>query len=292
MRVFFRDVFCTFLPNAVCYLECMNKQTSNIPCETSYGGDACLAESGDTKRSYFWKTTELSVLRMLCECGASRDEVASKLPGRTEAAIYQKTTELGLNCPWIRTDKTKCNYEAIDQAIKARLVAGTGPRAIKELSTEFNKPAWWISRRAGQLGLSSPRLKEPDWTQPEFDILDSCGEEGVNIVRRQLMLSGYLRTVGSINAAMRRREVERLTLSSMSARGVAEMMGVDGNTVLRWIEHRHLRAEPVGNTWRINKRDLRRWLLDHPTLFDLKRVRQEWFMAIMLNDKNNSLIGF
>jgi len=56
---------------------------------------------------------------------------------------------------------------------------------------------------------------------------------------------------------------------------------VDGKTVARWIEHCGLKARPTEGTWRIDRRELRKWLLNNPDSFDLRKVHQVWFMELM-----------
>lgn len=222
---------------------------------------------------------ERKTLGTLCSTGASREAVRQALPGRTDSAVDQKATELGLVVPWMRVGSAA--NENLDLALKERLSEGCEKGAMKELANQFNVPPWLVSRRAGQLGLSKARLKEPDWTDPEVEIVDIFGEEGAARVHRELRLAGFERSVGSVSTMVRRRQIEKLAMPSMSARGVAEMMGVDGKTVVRWIEVLGLKARQVDGTWRIGKRELRKWIFDNPTSFDMRKVRQEWFLRIL-----------
>jgi excisionase family DNA binding protein len=258
--------------NNAIFLGVDSKDSSNV--------DACDEQS--SKPGYFWTTTEVAQLRRLCEAGAARSEVIRALAGRSVVAIQQKAIEIGVEYPWMVG--TLATNPEITQAIRNRLSVDCSAGAIKALSEELDRPAWWISRKAGQLGLVKPRLKEADWSQNEFYLLEEYGEEGAQAVQRQLRLAGFERTVASVGVMLKRKQIERMATPSMSARAVSEMMGVDGKTVVRWIESRALKARRIGATWQIGKRDLRRWLIANPVSFDLKKVRQEWFMAIMRND--------
>ena len=245
--------------------------------------EAMVERSEQTARKqYFWTTVEVAVLTRLCTSGAVWEEFENSLPGRTQVGIYQKAVELGLDVPWVRA--TTAANDDLDEDIRKTLGSGKERGAVKALADKYKLPSWQISRRATQLGLTAPRLKEPDWCDEELRILDHAGEAGPSIAHRELRLSGYERTVSSVVSMMKRRRVERMASPSMSARGVAEMMGVDGKTVVRWIEVLGLEANRVEGTWRIGKAELRHWLISHPTSFELRKVRQEWFMALMRVD--------
>lgn len=231
------------------------------------------------RNNYFWTMPEELLLKRMCLSGSTMHEVAQHLKNRSDAAIMQKASELGLT---LKNDKRlKADRPAIDECLRSRLEDGAEKGVIKSIAEAHNLPAWYVSRRAGQLGLTRPRLKEADWSPEEIAIADTYGEDGHVIVRKRLRLAGFVRTEGSVSMMLKRRQIELLAQPSMSARGVAEMMGVDGKTVVRWIESMKLKAKRVDDTWRIGHKDLRKWLLDHPTSFDLKKVRQVWFLKIM-----------
>lgn len=236
----------------------------------------------EAKRHYFWTTTEVSALQRLCESGTDWSDLAKALPGRSEVAVYQKAVELGFTRPWTKSQRP--DYSHIDHALQDRLTGNPGSGAIKQIAEDLKVPAWLVSRRAGQLGLSKGRLKEPNWTSAEIEIVDRYGEEGVALVMRHLRASGFQRSVGSISSMLRRRQVEQLGHMGLSARAVAEMMGVDGKTVVRWIEVLGLPAKSHEGIWQISRKSLRKWLLDNPASFSLEKVRQDWFMGLMRGD--------
>ncbi len=240
---------------------------------------SCGELKGSAARSYFWTTTEISALRRLVETDCNWTEVACALPGRSEVAVYQKACELGYTRPWVKS--ASVDYTMIDKTLQERVAGHKSTGVIKQIASELKVPAWQVSRRAGQLGLSRGRLKENNWTEAEIDILDAHGDTGVAAVLRKLKSCGFERSFGSISVMMKRRQIERLGHLSLSARAVAEMMGVDGKTVVRWIEAVDLKAKFDSGVWQIAQKDLKKWLLSHPTSFDLKKVRQDWFMSLM-----------
>lgn len=246
----------------------------------STAGYATGETGEDERKSHLWRTTELSTLRQLCQRDCTWEEVEAALPGRSPSGIYQKALEEKLECGWMR-GRLAAN-EALDGELRRRIEIGPQVGDIKKLAERYNLPAWYVSRRAGQLGLTTPRLKEPEWDDEEIEIVDRYGEDGAAAVHRQLRIAGFNRTPGAVCMAIKRRKIEKLSTGSMSARAVAELMGVDGKTVARWIEHCGLKARRVeGNAWGVARKELRRWLLDNPDWFDLRKVRQAWFMNLM-----------
>lgn len=242
--------------------------------------DAAAAGSNAPRKKYLWTTTEIAALRRVCAQRCSWDEAKAALPGRSEVAVYQKATELGLQPTWVR--ERRAANEELDEEIRRRLGADNAAAGeVTAIAAQFQMPAWYVSRRASQLGVGRSRLKEPEWNSAELEILETYGEDGPAVVHRQLRLAGSQRTLGSVCMALKRRNIEKLARSSMSARATAELMGVDGKTVVRWIEHCGLKARPTGGTWSIDRREFRKWLLNHPDSFDLRKVRQVWFMDLM-----------
>lgn len=80
--------------------------------------------------------------------------------------------------------------------------------------------------------------------------------------------------------------------SFYSGKGLADALGIDSHVVTRWIKAGHLRAEPRGtkrteqqggDSYRIREKDVRRFILEHPTEIDLRKVDQLWFLDLITN---------
>ena len=256
------------------------KPTPQQSVETMPAANADQAGLGAPRKKYFWTTTEIAALRLVCAQRRSWEGVEAALPGRSEAAVYQKATELGLQPSWVR--ERRAASEKLDEEIRRRLGDGKAkPGAVAAIAAQFQTPAWYVSRRAGQLGVARSRLKEPEWSEAELEILETYGEAGPETAHCQLLAAGWQRTLSSVHMALKRRSIEKLSEPSMSARLAADLMGVDGKTVVRWIEQCGLKARPTGGTWRIDRRDFRNWLLANSDAFDLGKVHQLWFMDLM-----------
>jgi hypothetical protein len=75
--------------------------------------------------------------------------------------------------------------------------------------------------------------------------------------------------------------------SFYSASGLAQALGIDSHAVTRWIKSGHLKAkcrgtarteQQNGDIYLIHEKDVRRFILEHPTDIDLRRVDQIWFL--------------
>jgi hypothetical protein len=80
--------------------------------------------------------------------------------------------------------------------------------------------------------------------------------------------------------------------SFYSAIGLAQALGIDSHAVARWIKSGHLKAKSRGTArterqngdiYLIHEKDVRRFILEHPTDIDLRRVDQLWFLDLITN---------
>ena len=77
-----------------------------------------------------------------------------------------------------------------------------------------------------------------------------------------------------------------------SAYSLAQALGIDPQAVTRWIKSGHLKAksrgtargkQQNGDIYLIQERDIRRFILEHPTDIDLRKVDQLWFLDVITN---------
>ncbi len=80
--------------------------------------------------------------------------------------------------------------------------------------------------------------------------------------------------------------------SFYSANGLAQALGIDSHAVTRWIKSGHLKAkrrgtarteQQNGDIYLIHEKDVRRFILEHPTDIDLRKVDQLWFLDLITN---------
>jgi hypothetical protein len=77
-----------------------------------------------------------------------------------------------------------------------------------------------------------------------------------------------------------------------SAYSLAQALGSDPHAVTRWIKSGQLKAkfrgtargpQQNGDSYLIQEKDIRRFILEHPTSIDLRRVDQIWFLDLITN---------
>jgi hypothetical protein len=80
--------------------------------------------------------------------------------------------------------------------------------------------------------------------------------------------------------------------SFYSANSLARALGIDPHAVTRWIKSGHLKAKfrgaergphQNGDIYLIYEKDVRRFILEHPTDIDLRKVDQLWFLDLVTN---------
>lgn len=160
---------------------------------------------------------------------------------------------------------------------------------IKALAMELGWPKWVINRRARILGLSRPR--EGPWSLKELAILERYAHLTNEAIRRNLGESGFHRTATAI-----RFRVEHLRLRQNTpyhtASSVASCFGVDHHCITRWIHLGYLKAKPRGtartaeqggDTLLFHEREIRRFIIDHPTQFDIRKCDQVWIIDLLAN---------
>jgi len=236
-------------------------------------------QAGARVRPYFWTTPEVATLSQLWDEGRGLQLLLTALPGRSQSAIEQKASDIGLP----KSEQAHPIGPRADDDVDAEITAAysNGERgAVQKLSASLGVPHWWISRRAGQLGLVKPRLKEPDWTVAELEILERASKDGAAMAHRALRLAGFDRSVGAV--ASRIKAIGSLEHGdALSARGLATLMGADEKTVVRWITTSGLEAARSGAGWRITRKAVRAWVIAHPQSVNLQCVDACWFIDLL-----------
>jgi hypothetical protein len=240
-----------------------------------------------------WTTVELSAIRQHYPTGGI-EAVEPHLQGRTRSAIYQQARILKLRSP--KWSKPIREYwpkdERIDNVIR-RLHASPPERgAVEDLAKRLGRPAWWVSRRARELGLVTPRFREAPWSDAEIAIVEDNAELTLQRVQAKLKKAGYTRTITAIAVKRKRIGLRVERDGRRPARDVARLLGYDDSTIARWIRMGRLKAREYGqdrsdgrvNAWEITDRDLREFLIQNPTALELRRIpaaNQPWLIELL-----------
>ena len=160
---------------------------------------------------------------------------------------------------------------------------------IRQLAEQVGIPHWTLKKRARELGLA--RTKEKPWSEPELAILARYAWMSDERIRLKLKAAGYARTVTGVHLKLKRMRF-KCAPSFYSGKGLAQALGIDSHVVTRWIKSGHLRAQlrgtargeqQGGDIYLIREKDVRRFILEHPTEIDLRKVDQLWFLDLITN---------
>jgi len=160
---------------------------------------------------------------------------------------------------------------------------------IRHLAEQVGIPHWALKKRARELGLA--RTKEKLWSEPELAILARYALMSDERIRLKLKAAGYARTVTAIHLKLRRMRFKS-DPDFYSGKGLADALGIDSHVVTRWIKSGHLKAtfrgtargeRQGGDIYLIREKDVRLFVLEHPTEIDLRKVDQLWFLDLITN---------
>jgi DNA-directed RNA polymerase specialized sigma24 family protein len=243
-----------------------------------------------SSKRYHWTTREIAALSRTYQHGIIA--CMDALPGRSDRAIYGMAGKLGLKSPRMPAARRQwSSTEHVDDAIR-RGYQKPDRGTINRLAIDIQRPRTWIRDRAIKLGIAVPRYKPLPWS-PEEDLIvrELAGQRKPASIQRALRKDGFARTETAIVVRMKRLGESRVieSVDEYSGRQLADMMGVDGKTVSTWVSKGLLRAKEVGEprsdgratTWRIKRKDVRRFIIDHTAHVDLRKVEKFWFVDLL-----------
>ena len=198
----------------------------------------------------------------------------------------------GPSCARVQGRRKYVFTDQIDHLI--REIYLSPPRAktrpgIRLLAKKVGMPHWALKKHARELGLA--RTKELPWSERELEILFRYAWMSDERIRLKLKAAGYARTVTGIHLKLKRMRFKH-DGSFYSATGLPQALGIDSHAVTRWIKSGHLRAkfrgtartaQQNGDIYLIHEKDVRRFILEHPTEIDLRKVDQLWFLDVLTN---------
>ena len=127
--------------------------------------------------------------------------------------------------------------------------------------------------------------------EAELAILERCAWMSDERIRLKLKAAGHSRTATAVHLKLKRMRFKSDS-SFYSAKGLADALGIDSHVVIRWIKAGDLRAQlreterterQGGDTYLIREKDIQRFILEHPTEIDLRKVDQLWFLDLITN---------
>lgn len=239
-----------------------------------------------------WTTREIAIVRKHYAEGGVRP-CMELLPHRSEGAIYQVAQRLGVRAPktWSPPPVPYTTNDWIDAQIRRTYTQEHDRGAVTRLARRVDRPRHWVSRRAAQLGVRNERKKQMPWSAEELEILERYAFLHPGTIRKHLARAGHDRTETAIILQMRRQELYASDNPDVfSARSLAELMGVEGKTVMRWIDqgmlratrHKPMRESEPGRQFDITRASVRRFMVEYTHHFDHRKV-DKWFLVDTLS---------
>lgn len=240
-----------------------------------------------------WTVAEQDIIRSVYPNGGIK-AAAARLPERSPLAIYSQASKLGVKKDGEPSTPRRF-YPAtpeIDAAIFDTYGRAANGREAKvaNLAAALDRPRWWVSTRARRLGLVPPRFKEPPWTRDEIYTLEATRGQSLRAIRRKLAERGHRRTETAIKLKLNRAGIGRDDPLHYSGRQLAALLGLDSKTVSSWLQAGHLygRARGTrrldvqgGDTWKIGRRDVRKFVIEHPERIDFHKVDKLWLIELL-----------
>lgn len=238
----------------------------------------------------FWTTRELQVLRDTYPT-QGLEACVEALPGRTAKAIYGKCGALKLFAPQERRGGPRnprySDNTAVDATLRRVYPTCASSAELSRLAQAVMRPRWWVHKRAQRLGLITSRFKPLPWSAGENEIIRERATQHPATIAKALEKAGFTRSQTAIVTQLKRLGASRVDDNPdlLSARGLGELMGVDGGTVSGWIAKGMLRARKVekgvSGDWGIHVRDVRTFVIENTAHVDLRKVDRFWFVDML-----------
>jgi hypothetical protein len=219
-----------------------------------------------------------------------KSPVIRKVDGECVAACQRYREQPDAHCAKAQDRHKYIFTDQIDQLIREIYLSHPGARkqrSIRMLAKKVGMPHWALKKRARDLGLA--RAKEQPWSEPELTILERYAWMSDERIRLKLKAAGYSRSATGIHLKLRRMQFKH-DPSFYSANGLAQALGIDSHAVTRWIKCGHLKAKlrgtkrterQGGDIYLIREKDVRRFILEHPTEIDLRKTDGLWLLDVI-----------
>lgn len=234
----------------------------------------------------FWTGREEKIMREIYPAGGV-PACLPLLPGRSASSIYNRAGSMGLRRPGrqgrVEDRQRWSTSEHIDALIRRTYAQDTSRNAIQRLARSVGRPRWWVSKRAMQLGLVTPRFRQPAWTEVETALIAEQAHRHPRTLQLLLARHGFRRTETAITVKLKRLGADRTDPDHFTATALASVMGVDAKTVSAWIAKGWLRAArrgtdrvaaQGGDQWWIHRRDVRAFIVANTAAVDIRKVEK------------------
>jgi hypothetical protein len=189
-----------------------------------------------------------------------------------------------------------------DQADRAIREAYSSPElgrsAIKALERRLGIPRQIVFRRALKLGLTPRHTRQPRWSATEERLLQQHAWKAPDVIARHLRKAGFQRSATAVALHLNRtigltRDDARIDAGVYKANEVARLLGVDGRTLMGFIERGELPAQRFDGRsdgraiyWLVKEKDLRNLLMNYTAHFNFGRIDKYWLVDLLSGRSN------
>lgn len=237
-----------------------------------------------------WTAAEVEILREHYPAGGL-PACLPLLPGRGERAIYIKVAALGLrSARKRRTPTTWTSNQFIDGLICRSYRDDPRRGRTLRLAAKLNRPPYWVSYRARQLGLVNEKGPGRPWSQAEQDLIVANAAKKPITVAKIMKRRGFVRTPGAIQARLNAQHIDRTDDDHYTGNGLALLMGVNVHKIAVWIDRGWLKAKRSSGErthYSIHRNAVRRFIVENVGEVDLRRVDKVWFVELLAGSSCN-----
>lgn len=200
---------------------------------------------------------------------------------RTQASVQIFAARHGFNRP--ASDLIQPS-EFLDARIRSAYAEGRG--AALRLARSAGISLGWITRRAGELGLSMRPGHSTPYSREEAEFVEAHTHLSRHRISTMMRERGWKRTAASIECFIKYHGVAD-NGDFLSPNGLAMCLGVQRKTIWRWTEAgelpAHLRdGKDESGAWRTYAlTDVARFIVQHPHRIDLRKVDGPWLIDLL-----------
>jgi DNA-binding transcriptional regulator YiaG len=175
--------------------------------------------------------------------------------------------------------------EEMDRLIRGVYTAGYGTRErgryARQLAVRFQFPFYAVKMRAQQLGLTHDTRKP--WSREEIEFL----EDSAGVLSSKQIAKKLHRGVISVQSKMEELKISRRIVDGLASEDLASIFGVTHQTVTKWERSNWL----FRSNGRFQEESVRQFIRAHPEQYDLRRVDQQLFKALLFPSASCFLVA-
>lgn len=223
--------------------------------------------------------------------------------GRTEASVRRKATRLQQPCRHDYEAPTTQPPRHLWTAAEDQYVRQQWPNVIhrktnaQRVADHLGVSATQTRVRAALLGVARPRVPGPRWSEEEDEYLCEWAHLGLYALAIRFRKRGWERSRSALATRLRHlnQRTRGVNDAIYSARGLADLLGMDNSSVLIWIKKGWLKATPRTpgqhhtsggpKEWAITPKAARCFIREHTAQVDLTHADKFWLVDLLAGEE-------